>query len=117
MKRTVIGAVLILLGAAIYLNQGHPVDAGTIFGYYWPSMFVIPLGLFFHWLFFSITGPRAAGLLIPGGILFTAGIVCQIAMLFGELGRDVARIYSRRSRRPVRVLLVRRPEQIPAHPD
>lgn len=86
MKRTVIGAVLILLGAAIYLNQGHPVDAGTIFGYYWPSMFVIPLGLFFHWLFFSITGPRAAGLLIPGGILFTAGIVCQIAMLFGSWG-------------------------------
>jgi hypothetical protein len=82
MKRSIIGAVLILLGAGLYLNQGNPVGVGTIFGYFWPSLFVIPLGLFFHWLYFSMTAPRAVGLLIPGGIVLTAGIVCQISMLF-----------------------------------
>ncbi|MCS7464007.1 hypothetical protein N0M98_28250 [Paenibacillus doosanensis] len=82
MNRIIIGIVFILLGGGLYLNQGHPVGLGELFGYYWPSLFVIPLGLFFHWLYFSMTAPRAAGLLIPGGILFTAGIVCQVSMLF-----------------------------------
>jgi hypothetical protein len=84
MNRNIVGAVLILLGAGLYLNQGNPVGVGTIFGYFWPSLFVIPLGLFFHWLYFTMTAPRAAGLLIPGGIVFTAGIVCQISMLFNS---------------------------------
>ncbi|MFE5319283.1 hypothetical protein ACFQ88_11310 [Paenibacillus sp. NPDC056579] len=82
MNRYIGGAVLILLGAGIFLNQGNPIDIGTIFEYYWPVLFVIPLGLFFHWLYFSMTAPRAAGLLIPGGIIFTSGVVCQISMLF-----------------------------------
>ncbi|MCZ8511817.1 hypothetical protein O9H85_05150 [Paenibacillus filicis] len=86
MNRFVLGIVLILLGVGLYWNQGHPIGAGTIFSYYWPSLFVIPLGLFFHWLYFSITAPRASGLLIPGGVLLTAGIVCQISMLFDSWG-------------------------------
>ncbi|MGG2201329.1 MULTISPECIES: hypothetical protein [Paenibacillus] len=85
-KRTIIGAVFILLGASLFLNRGATFGAGDIFGYFWPSLFVIPLGLFFHWLYFSMTAPRGAGLLIPGGILFTAGIVCQISMLFDSWG-------------------------------
>lgn len=48
----------------------------------WPTMFVIPVGVFFHWLYFSITERKGAGLLIPGGAILTAGIVCQIAMWF-----------------------------------
>ncbi|CAM3615866.1 hypothetical protein [Marinicrinis lubricantis] len=80
--RTISGAVLILLGAFIFLNDGGNIGAGTIFGYFWPSLFVIPLALFFHWLYFSMLGRRGVGVLIPGGILFTAGIICQIAMLF-----------------------------------
>lgn len=82
MNRYIGGAVLILLGAGIFLNQGNPIDNGMIFEYYWPALFVIPLGLFFHWLYFSMTAPRATGLLIPGGIIFTSGVVCQISMLF-----------------------------------
>ncbi|OXM82322.1 hypothetical protein [Paenibacillus rigui] len=81
MNRSIAGIVLILLGVGLYLNHGQPVDAGTIFGHFWPSLFVIPIGLFFHWLYFSMLAPRATGLLIPGGTVFTAGIVCQIAML------------------------------------
>lgn len=82
MNRVIIGLVLILLGVGLFLNGGNPIGVGTIFGYYWASIFIIPLGLFFHWLYFSVTAPRAPGLLIPGGIIFTTGIVCQFSMLF-----------------------------------
>ncbi|CAM2802295.1 hypothetical protein P4H27_22915 [Paenibacillus taichungensis] len=82
-KRTILAPVLILLGVYLILNQGGSLGPGTIFATFWPTLFVIPLGLFFHWLYFSMIG-RGIGLLVPGGILLTAGIVSQIAMLFGN---------------------------------
>lgn len=82
--RTISGLVLLLLGACLFLNQGETFGPGKIFAYFWPSLFVIPLGLFFHWLYFAIIGRKGVGLLIPGGILFTAGVICQIAMLFNN---------------------------------
>ncbi|MFF2092416.1 hypothetical protein [Paenibacillus sp. NPDC058174] len=81
-KRTILGPVLILFGAYLFLNQGTSFGPGNLFAYFWPTMFVIPLGLFFHWMYFSMTGRRGVGMLIPGGILFMAGFVSQIAMLF-----------------------------------
>ncbi|MFN0225068.1 hypothetical protein [Paenibacillus sp. KR2-11] len=85
-SRYIIGIVLILLGAGLFLNEGQHIGVGTIFEYYWASIFILPLGLFFHWLYFSMTAPRAPGLLIPGGILVTVAIVCQISMLFDAWG-------------------------------
>ncbi|EAA9756054.1 hypothetical protein QP794_09045 [Paenibacillus sp. UMB7766-LJ446] len=82
-KRTILAPVLILLGVYLILNQGGSLGPGTIFATFWPTLFVIPLGLFFHWLYFSMIG-RGIGLLVPGGILLTAGVVSQIAMLFGN---------------------------------
>ncbi|CAH1196237.1 MULTISPECIES: hypothetical protein [Paenibacillus] len=84
-KRAILAPVLILLGVYLMLNQGGSLGPGTIFATFWPTLFVIPLGLFFHWLYFSMIG-RGVGLLVPGGILLTAGIVSQIAMLFGNWG-------------------------------
>ncbi|GAB1158180.1 MULTISPECIES: hypothetical protein [Paenibacillus] len=84
-KRTILAPVLILLGVYLILNQGGSLGPGTIFANFWPTLFVIPLGLFFHWLYFSMIG-RGVGLLVPGGILLTAGVVSQIAMLFGNWG-------------------------------
>ncbi|WP_169084236.1 hypothetical protein [Paenibacillus sp. PL91] len=80
--RTIGGLVLLLLGACLFLNQGETFGPGKIFAYFWPSIFVIPLGLFFHWLYFVMIGRKGVGVLIPGGILLTAGLVSQIAMLF-----------------------------------
>ncbi|HZG78378.1 MAG TPA: hypothetical protein VEZ72_21170 [Paenibacillus sp.] len=80
--RGVMGAVLLLLGAFLFMNQGEVFDVGDIFGYFWPSIFVIPLGLFFHWLYFGVTGRRGVGVLVPGGILLTVGVVSQISMLY-----------------------------------
>jgi len=82
--KTIGGVLLLLLGIILLLNQGETFGPGKIFAYFWPSLFVIPLGLFFHWLYFSVTERRASGLLIPGGVLLTAGFVCQIAMLFNN---------------------------------
>ena len=84
-KRAIFAPVLILLGVYLILNQGGSVGPGMIFATFWPTLFVIPLGLFFHWLYFSMIG-RGVGLLVPGGILLTAGIVSQIAMLFDNWG-------------------------------
>lgn len=82
--RTLLGPLLILLGAYLLFNASSSVEfgPGMIFGYFWPTLFVIPLGIFFHWLYFFMIGRKGVGLLIPGGVLFTVGIVCQISMLF-----------------------------------
>lgn len=82
--RTLAGVFLLLLGIALLLNQGRDFGPGHIFAYFWPSLFVLPVGLFMHWLYFSYTGRRGVGLLIPGGILLTVGFICQIAMLFNN---------------------------------
>lgn len=83
-KRTILGPVFILLGAYLLLNKGMHFGPGNLFGYFWPSLFVIPLGLFFHWLYFSMTGRKGIGVLIPGGILLVSGVTSQIAMLFNN---------------------------------
>jgi hypothetical protein len=83
---TVVGALLILTGVFLFLNRGEAFLPGSLIGYVWPSMFLIPLGLLFHWMYFSVTGRKGVGLLIPGGIILTTGIVCQIATLFDSWG-------------------------------
>lgn len=81
-SRVLIGAGLLAAGIIMFLiSGGKSIGPGTMIGYLWPSMFVIPLGLFFHWMYFSLLGGRTPGLLVPGGVLITAGVVCQIAMV------------------------------------
>jgi hypothetical protein len=77
-----LGPILIILGIFLYIKGEISFDTGTIFTYFWPTLFVIPVGVFFHWLYFGILNRRGVGVLVPGGIVFTAGIVCQISMLF-----------------------------------
>jgi hypothetical protein len=86
LKKAIVGPLLLLVGVYLLLDPGGAMSTGRIFAYFWPTIFVIPLGLLFHWMYFSLTRRRGAGLLIPGGILFTTGVVCQIAMLFGNWG-------------------------------
>jgi hypothetical protein len=81
-KRTVLGPALILIGAYLFLNRGMSFGTESVFGLFWPTLFLIPVGLFFHWLYFFMTERKGVGLLIPGGIIFTAGITCQLAALF-----------------------------------
>jgi hypothetical protein len=81
-NRGIGGIILILLGLALFSTRSVFIDTGYVFGYFWPSMFVIPLSVFFHWMYFGLTSRKGVGLLIPGGILFVTGVVCQISMLF-----------------------------------
>lgn len=87
----IIGLLLILIGVlAIFDNFGifeiyfDIFDIGFLFSHFWP-MFIIVVGLVFHYTFF--TGKSSdAGLLVPGGILLVIGITCQISMLFDLWG-------------------------------
>jgi len=79
--RAIAGVVLVLLGAYMFLNRGEAVGVGTIFETFWPTLFVLPLGLFFHWLYFAVLNRKGVGVLVPGGILTTVGLVCQLATL------------------------------------
>lgn len=81
-SKTIGGALLLLLGIILLLNPGVAFGPGRIFALFWPSLFVIPLGLLFHWLYFGVVGRKGIGLLIPGGTLLMTGLVCQICMLF-----------------------------------
>lgn len=81
-KRAFGGVLLILAGILLFAGRGDLMNPGHVFAYFWPSLFVIPLGLLFHWLYFYATQRKGAGLLIPGGILLLGGVVCQISMLF-----------------------------------
>lgn len=81
--KIIVGAFLVLIGAVLLLKGGDVLGAGFLFSHFWATMFIIPVGLFFFWLYFSVLGRKGSGLLIPGGIITTAGIVCQIATLTG----------------------------------
>jgi len=80
------GALLIILGILLFSQGDRSFSTGTLFAYGWPTMFVIPLGVFFHWLYFFMLHRRGVGLLVPGGILFIAGIVCQVSALTDTWG-------------------------------
>ncbi|MUG66128.1 hypothetical protein [Paenibacillus campinasensis] len=83
MKKQTLGAgLLIVLGVFLLMNQGSSIEAGNIFSNFWAAIFIIPLGVLFHWMYFSLTGAKGVGLLIPGGVLLTVGVICQIATLF-----------------------------------
>lgn len=81
-RSTFLGPILIVLGAFMLIKGEIVFDTGTIFAYFWPTFFVIPVGVFFHWMYFSMLQRRGVGLLVPGGIVMMAGIVCQVSTLF-----------------------------------
>ncbi|QAY67639.1 hypothetical protein [Paenibacillus protaetiae] len=83
-KRSILASFLILLGVCLMLAKGDSLNPGQMIGLFWPTLFVIPLSLFFHWLYFFMLAPKGSGVLIPGGVLMTTGVVCQIAMLMGN---------------------------------
>ncbi|WP_227874269.1 hypothetical protein [Tumebacillus algifaecis] len=83
--RNWLGIIFIVLGLLFLSGQfgflGELIAPDVIFGMFWPSLILIPLGLGFHIGFFYSRG-RLPGLLVPGGILLGVGTVCQISILF-----------------------------------
>lgn len=76
-----LGPILLLFGVYLLFRGDFHFSTGSIFAYFWPTLFVLPLGIFFHWLYFSVLGRKGVGVLVPGGVLLTVYGVCQIAML------------------------------------
>lgn len=78
-----VGIIFILLGVFFLLNNFNILDFSivSIISRFWPSLFFVLPGLAFHSLFFSGTN-KDAGILVPGGILLTMGVVLQISVAF-----------------------------------
>jgi hypothetical protein len=79
--KTVIGPLLVLAGVLLLVNPGGWFGSGAFFSRLWPTLFILPAGVLFHWGYF-LGNRRMYGLLVPGGILVTVAVVCQIAVLF-----------------------------------
>ncbi|RUS49025.1 hypothetical protein [Cohnella sp. AR92] len=75
------GVLLVVLGILLFFQGDRSFDAGNVFAYGWPTMFVIPLGVFFHWMYFYMLNRKGVGMLVPGGILLVDGIVFQLSAL------------------------------------
>ncbi len=75
------GAILVVVGLLMILsNLGVVPSFWRLLGTFWP-MIIIFASLLFHVGYYS--NPKNVGLLVPGGILLTIGIVCQCSMLWG----------------------------------
>lgn len=80
--RNIFGVALILIGIFVFTVDSMVFSTGYIFANFWPALFVLPLGIMFHWMYFSLTDRKGVGLLVPGGILIVVGLVCQISTMF-----------------------------------
>lgn len=85
----VAGTILVVLGV-LYLLKNLDIlnihfnvfDIFRLLGVFWPAVFLMLPGFIFHYAFFAGNN-RDPGLLVPGGILLTIGITCQVSTLFG----------------------------------
>lgn len=68
----ILGVVLILLGITAILNRAGIIEIG--WGHIWP-IFILGPGLIFELSFFINPREDNAGLLVPGGVLLTIGLL------------------------------------------
>lgn len=79
----IIGVVLIVFGGLIALNTLGLTDFGI--GDLWPLVLLLP-GIGFHVAYFSAPHPSRAGLLVPGGVLVTYGLLFFYNQIAGGIG-------------------------------
>lgn len=75
----VLGLMLILAGAVVLLGQMGILHLSWATA--WP-LILVGLGIMFH-LFFLVSGGRASGNLVPGGVLLTLGLLFEFCALNG----------------------------------
>jgi len=87
-NKWIIGLVFVALGLFLVTEKASALDdifvlnPGDVFANFWPTLFVIPIGIVFHIVYFMSSRRGLTGILIPGGILLCSGIIMQIATLF-----------------------------------
>lgn len=80
MDRKVIGILFIVIG--VFLALGTTGMIAVAWGTLWPLFILVP-AIGFHVGFFSHPKPGRAGLLVPGGVLLTVGLLFLYCGLFG----------------------------------
>lgn len=82
--RFVWGIILVCVGCLLILiNLGVIPSFGRLIGLFWPLILIF-MSLMFHVGYY--TNRNNVGLLVPGGILLTIGIICQASMLWNLWG-------------------------------
>ncbi len=85
MKKTdgiVWGLILLVLGSVLILGEFNIFNFSNLMEILWPAFIYVP-GIMFHISAFS-KEHRRPGFLVPGGILLTVGMTCQLGALFGN---------------------------------
>lgn len=76
------GVILVVFGVYLILRNFGIISIGKLIGTFWP-LIILFISFMFHVGYFS-NAPKKVGLLVPGGILLTVGIVCQLSMLYNN---------------------------------
>lgn len=76
----VLGVILLGLGVMALLNNFGIINFSFTIWRLWPLIFLIP-GLVFELNYFNNNGP--VGLVVPGGIMLTYGMIFMVCSLFG----------------------------------
>lgn len=76
------GIILVVFGVYLILRNFGIISFGKLIGTFWP-LIIIFISFMFHVGYFS-NAPKNVGLLVPGGVLLTVGIVCQMSMLYNN---------------------------------
>ncbi|MCH4890602.1 hypothetical protein EZV73_23675 [Acidaminobacter sp. JC074] len=79
-NHSVLGIILLAMGVIALLNTLNIINFSFSIWRLWPLIFLIP-GLVFELNYFNNNG--SVGLVIPGGILTTVGLLFMICSIFG----------------------------------
>lgn len=80
-RKYLTGVLLVVLGIFIILGNVGILDMSWLFRLSWPTIMLVISAFFF--LGYASRRPYGAGLLVPGGILFTLGITFLLGEIFG----------------------------------
>jgi len=79
-NHSILGIILLTMGVIVLLNTLNIINFSFSIWRLWPLIFLVP-GLVFELNYFNNNGP--VGLVIPGGILTTFGLIFMICSIFG----------------------------------
>jgi len=81
-KNATLGLIFLGLGAIMLLNNLDVIQLNVSIWHFWPVIFFI-MGISFEMGYFNNRHQKNAGLLVPGGIFLTYGLIFTYCSIFG----------------------------------